>query len=516
MSEYYKDKSIFGETKHTLAVTRHNVEHLLNDLNEEEKAKVEATYSPRSGANDYNADKIGNVVKIRDSRSHNHAQYLEATFNKDFKNYTREEIEHRAKNAQRPEDVPLVVPYFNGYEVASEFQHAELWGLPPQIVEPLKNKAEFHKLVKNAGIEGFEVPEFEIAGKHDFVEKASGLLQKRKALYDKYRHQLPGEYPVGLVVRLEESDGGYGSVYLNQDTKGIYVTPDGDYDPEDSPTVALKATSPHAWKSAWNEAINRAQDKVYGEKGEKGQASSDEARVVITPYLDIEDSPGMSMFFVDGQCYSLGWNGQLQLNGSKAAKGTSSYIPKNDYMRDMQQQYEALSSELAVRYLHRVAEEKKIPVASLRGFAGLDFMVPGKLDTKLRELQGKKPVLWLAECNPRWTNYTDAVMAMIGAAGREPTVSNMETTIQYGIYAEDSVDLHGADYELVRDIIQSNDSREKENRVFVRLPHDPMGAIYTGNWREARGELKQAIAEAKKLQPATTEEVIFVNKTRKK
>lgn len=514
MSEFYKEtQSIFGETKRTLSVTRHNVEDLLKDLNDDKKAEVEAKYSPRSGANNYGADKLGNIVKTKDSRSNNHVRYLQTTFDKPFQSYTTGEIEHIAKNAQRPEDVPLVVPYFRGKAVEDEFQYADLWGLNSQIVEPLKNKVEFTMLVQNAGIEGFEVPESEIAGKHDFAEKAFGLLQKRKALYDKYRHELPEEYPVGLVVRLEESDGGYGSVYLNQDKKGIYVTPDGDYDPEEEPTVGLKATSPHAWKSAWNEAIKRGQDKIYGENG---QANSDQARVVITPYLDIEDSPGMSMFFVDGHCYSLGWNGQLQLNGSKAAVGTSSYVPKNDYMRDMQQKYEDLSSELAVRYMQHVAKEKGIPVESLRGFASLDFMVPGKIDTKLRELQGKKVSLYLAESNPRWTNYTDAVMAMIGAAGKEPTIKNMKDIIEQGIYAEDSVDLHGADYELVRDIIQSNDSREKENRVFVRLPHDPMGAIYSGNWREARGELKQAIGETRKLQPATTEAVIFVNKTRQK
>src|SRR5713226_9161754 len=68
--------------------------------------------------------------------------------------------------------------------------------------------------------------------------------------------------------------------------------------------------------------------------------------------------------------------------------------------------------------LRWTAQQCGVEFASIRGVANLDIMIPGELEKRLRRRR-KQPVgNYLAECNPRWTNYTDAIMTILGANRR--------------------------------------------------------------------------------------------------
>lgn len=244
--------------------------------------------------------------------------------------------------------------------------------------------------------------------------------------------------------------------------------------------------------SAWEKAIALSHNELYNNVQEGKKPS-----VVISRYIDIEDSPGLSMLFIDGTPHSLGLNGQLQNEESAACVGTSSYEPRTEYLKKMKKHIEGQSAQAFAQFMKKTADDAGIPFETIRGIANVDIMIPGKMENKLRDKQGKSQALYIAECNTRWTNYTDAVMAGVGANGRKPTVNDMRTTIAEGIFTKDKEELGGALPEDVREILQATDSRDKDARVIVRMPVAPMGVILLGDKRKAEAELQKAITEAK-------------------
>ena len=139
-----------------------------------------------------------------------------------------------------------------------------------------------------------------------------------------------------------------------------------------------------------------------------------ETRIVISRYIDMVDSPGMSVVIMDGRIESLGWNGQLQQNGSKACIGTSTYKPANASLARLQKIYEGQTLAYFEAILRRAAQKCGVDFASMRGVANIDIMLPSELEEMLQKKRGYKPSHYVAECNPRWTNYTDAIMTVIG------------------------------------------------------------------------------------------------------
>ncbi len=484
--EFYKEtQNIFGETKpkRPLAVSYHNVGDLLRAATEEFRNDKNDHYGARSGANDYDAEKLGILATSSSPRLGEHAKYLGALYQKDFRVYTTTDLKEVTRTLKPGEPKLLIVPYFNSQNVGEKAQSvgAETWGLPPDLVEALKNKVSFHKLVQESGVEGLEVPEHKMSDKDDYVRDSLDLLNYSKQLYQK--HGMQNRYPLGVMIRLEESDGNYGSSLVRQEADGrISITPDGD-------------SEKRIYRQTWNDAISASRDLIYSDKQVDPQQ---EPRVIISRYLDLVDSPGMSVVFLEGQYYSLGWNGQLQLHGSMACVGTSSYNPKEGSLQEAAKNaYEAQSAEAFATFVTQTARQLGIPPESLTGIANVDVMIYGELEAELRRKTGKKPGFYVAECNPRWTNYTDAVMAGIGATGRKPTVSNMLTVIEEGVYTEDKIDLYGANPETIRDIVLPEDPRETTDKAIVRMPDEQMGATYLGNKDRARSIMEEAIDRAK-------------------
>ncbi|GHO54442.1 hypothetical protein KSB_29170 [Ktedonobacter robiniae] len=70
-----------------------------------------------------------------------------------------------------------------------------------------------------------------------------------------------------------------------------------------------------------------------------------------------------------------------------------------------------------------------IPFNTLCCIANIDLMIPGTREQYLRQQRKQASALYLAECNSRWTNYTDAIMTVLGASRRVATIQNMRTVI---------------------------------------------------------------------------------------
>jgi len=105
-------------------------------------------------------------------------------------------------------------------------------------------------------------------------------------------------------------------------------------------------------------------------------------------------------------------------------------------------------------------------------------MLAGTWEERLRKKRGQKPAHYLAECNPRWTNYTDAIMTVIGANRREQSVSNMRTVIQERVVAIDKYYYPAfIDPRAVRECIFQCDDvlKDEGTRVICRMLDNPLG-----------------------------------------
>jgi hypothetical protein len=242
----------------------------------------------------------------------------------------------------------------------------------------------------------------------------------------------------------------------------------------------------------WSEALPAAQQHLLSTMNVQK-----ETRVVISRYLDFVDSPGLSVVIMDGQVASLRWNGQLQLNGSKACVGTSSYVPRSESLQHLQHRYEEPTAAFLEALLRKTAERCHIDFSTVRGVANLDIMLPGELEERLQQRRKRPVVNYLAECNPRWTNYTDAILAVLGATRRDATIANMRTVIQEGISTIDKYYLpEHLDSSLLREWIFERDAglQYEGTRIICRMTKNPMGLIFAGDVQRAQHEFEQVVS----------------------
>ena len=468
--------SLFASTSpRTLGVGFHNVgsEGVLRASNEVMVKYVQHYYGERCGHLPLNASTIKALVDAATPEIHAQMTYLSTLFDKDVIPTTLDAL--KKEKEQVPALAPLVVPYINVPEIETRLHHelgAEVWGLPGKMTHVLKNKASFYQLVDEFGLEGFYAPDYTIATISDVAREAARFLQQ---VEDIYKQAGVGEvYPLGVMLRASEEDGNYGCCLAYEHAGGIIVVQDGDAD--------------HAqYYTHWQEALAISQEHLAATMNVQK-----EARVVISRYIDFADSPGMSVVIMENRVASLGWNGQLQKPGSKACIGTSTYIPRNAYMQRMQQAYEAQTAAFFETFLRRTAQRCGIDFASIRGVANLDIMIPTELEQRLQRQRKQPEGNYLAECNPRWTNYTDAIMTMLGATRQEQTIYNMKAVIAAGICTIDKHPLPAnLDPQNVRAYIAERDDvlKQEGTRIICRMAKNPMGLIFAGDVVRAQQEV---------------------------
>lgn len=399
--------------------------------------------------------------------------YLSSLFGKDVVPTTFDDL--KLEKERSPELVPLVVPYITVPEIETPLHNelgAEVWGLPGKMTHVLKNKASFYALVDEFAMQGFSSPEYTVATIYDVAREAESFLGQLEDIYQ--QAGLAAAYPLGVMLRAAEEDGNYGCCLVYENAGRILVVQDGDSD--------------HAqYYTNWQDALTTSQAHLAATMNVRK-----EARVVISRYIDVADSPGISVVIMENQVHSLGWNGQLQKPGSKACIGTSTYVPRTAYLKRMQQTYEEETAAFFEGFLRRTAQRCGIEFASIRGVANLDIMIPGELEKELQRQRKLPESNYLAECNPRWTNYTDAIMTILGANRRDQTISHMRNAIAEGIATFDKYPLPGNVNPLdVRACIAERDEALKREgtRIICRMAKNPMGLIFAGDIARAQQEM---------------------------
>lgn len=470
--------SLFA-TPTTLGVGFHNVgsEGVLRASNAAMVKKVQHYYGERCGHLPLNARNIRALVDFPSEEIRAQMAYLSALFGKDILPVTFDEL--KQEKERTPELVPLVVPYINLPVLETRLHNelgAESWGLPGMMTDVLKNKASFYQLTAELDLQGFYPPDFTIANIFDIAREAERFLLQIEELYK--TTGVAGTYPLGVMLRAAEEDGNYGCCLAYEDAEGVTVVQDGDAD------------HAHSYKH-WQEALTNAQAHLLTTMNVEK-----EMRVVISRYIDVADSPGMSVVIMDNRIESLGWNGQLQKPGSKACVGTSTYIPNTVYMQRMQQEHEEKTTAFFEALLRSTARKCGIDFASIRGVANLDIMIPGELERRLQRARKQPEGNYLAECNPRWTNYTDAIMTVLGANRKEQTIYHMKEVIQAGICTIDKHALpEGIDPQRVRACIAERDAVLKQDgtRIICRMAKNPMGLIFAGDVARAQQEVNETL-----------------------
>ncbi len=434
--------------------------------------KIEAHYGARCGHIPLDAEIVYVLVQEHTPAMRRHMAYLGHLFGKDVQPVTAIELQSRSRSARA--ERTLVVPYVNVPEAEQWIQHelqAEAWGIVGDIVTLLKNKADFYQLLDELAIDGLHTPDYRIAHIANLAQSASDFLGLIEGIL---KAAGMTHYPLGIMLRAAESDGNYGCCLLYEKNQRVCMVQDGDAE--------------HVLSYAsWQQALLIAQQHLASTMNPQK-----EARVVMSRFLDLLDSPGMSVVVLDGQVISLGWNGQLQKEGSKACVGTGTYHPKDAHLARLQQIYEAPMAARFEELLRKTAARCGVDFATLRGVANLDIMLPGPLEVRLQQQRGQAPTLFIAECNPRWTNYTDAIMTIIGVQRQAGTIRNMQAVIQRGIQTVDKYALpQYCDPEVVRACIAQRDAMLQRDgvRIICRMANNPMGIIFAGDVSRAQQEL---------------------------
>src|SRR5437660_6599632 len=438
---------------------------------------VEAHYGQRCGHLPLDAQRVCVLVHALTDEIHSHLKYLSQLFGKEIKAITPDQLQQEQKRFS--ERQALIVPYINVPETEKRIQTelgAESWGITGDMVSFLKNKADFYQFIDEFEFDGFRTPDYRIAHIADLTKEALGFMNAIEDVVNKA--SMPPQYPLGVMLRAAESDGNYGCCLVYEQKNLVRVIPNGEVDYA-------------AYYASWDEALTASQKHLAASMNQQK-----ETRVVISRYLDMADSPGMSVVIMNGQVESLGWNGQLQKDGSKACIGTSTYRPANASLARLQQQYEGQTLAYFDAILRRAAQKCGVDFASMRGVANIDIMVPSDLEETLQKKRGYKQSHYIAECNPRWTNYTDAIMTIIGVNRKKQTISNMKAVIQEGIATIDKYYLpEDIDTQVVRECIFQRDEvlRQSGTRIICRMAKKPMGLIFAGDINKAQQEVASII-----------------------
>jgi hypothetical protein len=471
------NQSLFaGSEKRAIGVGFHNINGILRFSNPAFVAKLASHYGERCGHIPLDAERLRVLVEDATPAVESHMAYLSQLCGKEIKAVTLSSLSEEVVPGERP----LVVAYVNVPEAGQHVQEmvdAKMWGLPSSMVHLLKNKAEFYSLADEMEPDGFRAPDYTVTVLDELPSTAWNFLARVEEIYS--LAGLTSTYPLGIVLRAAESDGNYGSCLLYARDNAVLAVRDGDAD-------VIEAYPD------WRSALLAAQSSLAATMN-----VLKENRIVISRFIDMLDSPGLSVVLLDGHSESLRWNGQLQGLDSKACVGTSTYLPATPHLQTLQQRHEEQTAHFFTALLQRTAQKCNIDFSTIRGLANIDIMLPGAAEVELQRKRKQTPANYLAECNPRWTNYTDAIMVIIGTNRKEPTIGNMQTVIQQGISTIDKFSLPiSLDPSVVRDAIYELDTRLKQNgtRIICRMNKNPMGLIFAGDIPKAEQEFNLLIA----------------------
>jgi hypothetical protein len=307
-----------------------------------------------------------------------------------------------------------------------------------------------------------------------------------------------GLYPLGLIIRGAFSDGNYSMAAIveaiadmrvrNQSIrKGqVMIKPNGN-------SLNLEVVDNFA------QALERVKNHFHHEQELGGQ-------VIMTRLLDIDLSPGMSASIADGETHLFHFNGQYMAPGNTACTGTTTFkAAVGDEMIRTTAQYLSQTRELLAGILDRSLPEDER--AGLYAMLNIDVMMVGELEHELYQRaisrddchdylnsQGaydedyteciyNPDKILFAEVNPRDTNWTLAMKAVLQVLNQPCTVDNLARLAEgedMQILARDHWELpQGMSIEEARQLLAEfhDQLRERGEGIIMRMADNPAGVI---------------------------------------
>ena len=444
----------------TCSLAFHNIHHLLLDTNKKIRQQAANKYNSRGGALNWELPRVG-IIANRTKEALDHAKYVTSIVGKRYEVVEYEDLRQIAKGTT------LIVPYINSSAAHKELNiydadiHQTIWGLPPLLADILGNKATLHQLIRETTLKDLHVPEFRIAQLDNFNETAQKVLDESKSLYQRFSPQ----YPLGLFFRTALSNGQFGNARIVQGLQGkLFIT-----------IYEEKTKKEILPSNSWEEAIRRVKKSII-----KNKNNVVDPEIVISRYIDMIESPGQSIFFLNGYAIPLDWNGNLFQNGDPVSHGTTVFTTQNPEILKQLKDYQQQSGEVLSAFVKKVARKNGIPYDTMSGLLNFDLMIPGKLERELLQAQGKNIHYYIAECNPRWTNWTDALMNAVGINHQKPSIASINKIIEHGIHNIDEFPLQGANLDIFREKIYHADQKliaDGRTRVFIRVPGQNFAGI---------------------------------------
>ncbi len=386
----------------------------------------------------------------------------------------------------------LFLPYIRltDIELSDQIEWTR-YGLPPQVIQHLKNKADMHQWLMDSGFIDHTL-NFVACPIDDIPEVGATMLAQIATLYREL--DMDHVYPLGIMVRGAQTDGNYGAGFLKELLQDI--------GPYRRGQIILKRDGKSADMDVfddWQSALLALRDHIN-----HTTATHIENRVVMTRLLDIEVSPGMSAMLDNGILHPLAFNGQYTEPGAIACTGTCTLAA--DIGEAKAEVINALFLDQAQTLLRQILTRRFMPrsdVESIQAMLNIDMMVVGELE---RELWNRSdgthwrhniarinadyaprpydPALALfAEVNPRETNWTLAMKAVLQAT-RRPFTSGQLKAISWG----QGVQVIARDMWRLPENVDMNALREglldyhrqlaaNEEGFILRMPDNPAGVI---------------------------------------
>jgi|GEM_PF-1024654 len=311
-----------------------------------------------------------------------------------------------------------VVPYFPSHGVEGLVDQClpgvstQRFGLPSHIAEIVKNKEQFHLMMR----EYFPtlIPRFEVLTGDELIGSGQDLspieivmLQTSELIGEASAHGLNMKgYRNGVVLRKILSDGGFGTLIVRQKLNGGYEVI-GDQHLQDASLYHLMLC-----------------------------VLNPNSQYLMTRLLELDASPGISCIVENGELSPLPLNSQIQ-DESGAAIGTKTLGLFASDTADIafREQHEDIIQALAAPIFEHVLS--MCPDRhTVNAMINLDFMVTSEREQKLYTLVKSTPYLqehcWhlvspryqLAEMNPRMTNLTSAANGVLTILGIGHTLAN--------------------------------------------------------------------------------------------
>lgn len=431
-------------------------------------------------------------------------------------------IEHLDEVIARGHKNILYLPYIRLKD--PQFPAGANWipyGLPPQATAQLKDKGYMHEWLVNHGLAEL-VPNFVVCHAGEMETRGAPMIRQVAALLEEF--DMRGRYPAGLVIRSALSDGNYGMAVV-MEAAGDMILPHG------SVRRGQFVLKPDG-KTEQAEVFDTAEEacrRVAEHIGSQNNMSIDD-RVVITRLMHLNVSPGLCTVVANDELFHFPFNGQFMAPGDTACTGTWTFSAAvgpeeaNRLSTRYLEQSQALLDDLLGRFL--------AGYSNVYAMLNIDVMMPGALEAELYaraaargpeylgvagrvnedyqpRIHGDQRALFV-EVNPRDTNWTLALKAVLANQGKALTVENLMALANGSsqVLTRDQWPLpQGINFDLVRErLLAFHHSLPPEEGFLFRMPDNPSGIIlYAPTTERLLSLMEDAYASLETFHPLPTD-----------